>query len=128
MVERNAFTDEQIQDYIDGRLRERDRAAVAAYLLAHPRVAAEVDAVRRQGEALRALGQGVLDEPVPENLRRILRAHPAPLHAERRSAIRRVTRLLPSFFAILAAIGLVCAGGVIGWFAHAFTRAFYSPT
>jgi anti-sigma factor RsiW len=123
MVERNAFTDEQIQDYIDGRLRERDRAAMAAYLLAHPRVAADVDAVRRQSEALRALGQGVLDEPVPEHLRRILRARPASLHAERRPAIRRATRRLPSFLAIVAAIGLVCAGGVIGWFAHAFTRA-----
>ena len=72
MVERNPFTDQQIQDYIDGRLSERDRAAVAAYLLAHPRVAADVEAVRRQSDALRALGHEILDEPVPAHLRRIV--------------------------------------------------------
>ena len=69
MVERNAFTDQQIQDYIDARLSERNRGAVAAYLLVHPRVAADVEAVRRQSEALRALGHEILDEPVPEHLR-----------------------------------------------------------
>jgi anti-sigma factor RsiW len=74
MAERNVLTDQQIQDYLDGRLNERDRAAVAAYLLAHPRVAADVEAVRRQTDALQALGQEILDEPVPEHLRRILRA------------------------------------------------------
>lgn len=122
MVERSAFTDEQIQDYIDGRLRERDRAAVAAYLLAHPRVAADVDAVRRQSEALRALGQEVLDEPVPEHLRRILRAGPARSRAERRPAFPLAVRRLPSLLEVAAAIVLVCAGGAIGWFAHALTR------
>ena len=77
MVERNPFTDQQIQDYIDGRLSERDRAAVAAYLLAHPRVAADVEAVRRQSDALQALGHEILDEPVPGHLRRIVRARRA---------------------------------------------------
>ncbi len=77
MVERNPFTDQQIQDYIDGRLGERDRAAVAAYLLAHPRVAADVEAVRRQSDALRALGHEILDEPVPAHLRRIVHARRA---------------------------------------------------
>ena len=84
MLERNAFTDQQIQDYIDGRLNERDRAAVAAYLLAHPRVATDVEAVRRQSDALRALGQEILDAPVPEHLRRIVRERPARPHAEPR--------------------------------------------
>jgi anti-sigma factor RsiW len=145
MVERNVFTDEQIQDYIDGRLRERDRAAVAAYLLAHLRVAVEVDAVRRQSEALRALGQEVLDEPVPEHLRRILRTRPTPSRdvesatasgwraglpagaALSRNAVRLAmspaTRRLPTLLEVVAAIVLVCAGSVIGWFAHAITRA-----
>ena len=60
MANRNVFTDRQLQDYVDGRLNERDRAAVAAYLLAHREVAAEVEAMRRQSEALRALGQEIL--------------------------------------------------------------------
>jgi anti-sigma factor RsiW len=126
MAERNVFTDEQIQDYIDGRLNERDRAAVAGYLLAHPRVAAEVEAIRRQSEALCALGQEILDEPVPEHLRQLLRERPAPARAEPRPEagrpIRRRIRRLPSFVEAAAAILLFCAGGTIGWFAHGIAR------
>jgi anti-sigma factor RsiW len=120
MVERNAFTDQQIQDYIDARLNERDRGAVTAYLLAHPRVAADVEAVRRQSEALRALGHAILDEPVPKHLRRILREHPARARAELSPlppAPRQPARHIPGFLAIAAAL-LFCAGGAVGWFAH----------
>jgi anti-sigma factor RsiW len=126
MVERNVFNDEQIQDYIDGRLSERDRAAVAAYLLGHPRVAAEVEAVRRQSEALRALGQEILDAPVPEPLRRILRQQPAPPHAApgpvAPCAAPRPTPRWPGFLEAAAAIVVLCAGGTIGWFAHGVIR------
>jgi anti-sigma factor RsiW len=122
MAERSVFTDEQIQDYIDGRLNERDRAAVAAYLLAHPRAAAEVESVRRQSEALRALGQEILDEPVPEHLRRILRERPARSRPEIRPeaprAPHRLIRRLPSFLEVAAAILVFCAGSALGWFAH----------
>ena len=122
MAERSVFTDEQIQDYIDGRLNERDRAGVAAYLLAHPRAAAEVESVRRQSEALRALGQEILDAPVPEHLRRILRGRPARSRADLRSSAPRVThrpiRRLPSFLEAAAAILVFCAGSAIGWFSH----------
>jgi anti-sigma factor RsiW len=125
MVERNAFTDQQIQDYIDGRLNERDRGVVAAYLLAHPRVAADVEAARRQSEALRALGHEILDEPVPEHLRRILREHPARARAEISPlppATRQPARHIPGFLAIAAALLLFCAGGAVGWFAHGVVR------
>jgi anti-sigma factor RsiW len=132
MAERNSFSDEQIQDYIDGRLSERDRATVAAYLLAHPRVAAEVEAIRRQSEALCALGQEILDEPVPEHLRRLLREGPAharvELGPEARRAIRRPIRRLPSFLEAAAAILVFCAGGAIGWFAHGVARPAPSLT
>jgi anti-sigma factor RsiW len=123
MVERNAFADQQIQDYIDGRLSERDRAAVAAYLLAHPRVAADVEAVRRQSDALQALGQEILDAPVPEHLRRILReraTRPCP-------KLRRVpeagqpARQLRGLLTI-AAIFMFGGGGALGWFAHGVIR------
>ena len=43
MVEHQILTDHKIQDYIDGRLNARDRAAVAAYLLVHPDVASQVE-------------------------------------------------------------------------------------
>lgn len=126
MAERNIFTDEQIQDYIDGRLNERDRAAVAAYLLAHPRVAAEVEAIRRQSEALRALGQEILDQPVPERLREVLRERPAASRAGCGPGAPRATqhkfRRAIGFLEAAAAILLFCAGGASGWFAHGVAR------
>ena len=125
MVERNPFTDQQIQDYIDGRLGERDRAAVAAYLLAHPRVAADVEAVRRQSDALRALGHEILDEPVPAHLRRIVHARRALGTAELRSdppATRQTASHVRSFLKIVAALLLFCTGGAAGWFAHGVVR------
>jgi anti-sigma factor RsiW len=119
MVDRSIFADRQLQDYVDGRLNERDRAAVAAYLLAHPHAAAELEAVRRQSEALRALGHEILDEPVPERLREVLRdpkacskapTQPMRAHARPRHASR--------FLEAAAATLLLCVGGALGWFAH----------
>jgi anti-sigma factor RsiW len=121
MAERSVFTDGQIQDYIDGRLNARDRAAVAGYLLAHARVAAEVEAVRRQSEALQALGQEILDEPVPERLRQVLRARPGrPSPGLRPVAppAARPRRRAPRFVEAAAALLLLGAGGALGWFAH----------
>jgi anti-sigma factor RsiW len=119
MAERNVFTDRQLQDYIDGRLNERDRAAVAAYLLAHPGVAADVEAVRRQSEALRALGQEILDEPVPEPLRQVLRDPSARSRAEAEPVAPRAPRQFArGFLAAAAAILLLSTGGALGWLAH----------
>lgn len=67
------LSDEKIRDYIDGRLSERDRAVVAAYLIANPDVAAEVNRLRLVNEMIGGLGQDVLDEPVPERLIAALR-------------------------------------------------------
>ena len=64
MDDRDALTEDQIQGYIDDRLNERDRAAVAANLLAHTEVAAEIEILRRQNEALKGVSHH-LDEPVP---------------------------------------------------------------
>ena len=111
MVEHDILADHRIQDYIDGRLNDRDRATFAAYLLAHPEVAAEVEAVRRQNEVLRGIGQEILDEPVPARLREAL-YQPKVVSLERR-------RMRPSgFLEAAAAILLFCVGGALGWFAN----------
>jgi anti-sigma factor RsiW len=57
MADRNILKEDRIQDYIDDRLNERDRASVAAYLLANPDVDNAVERLRRQNEALKAIGQ-----------------------------------------------------------------------
>ncbi len=73
MVERQGLRDEQFQDYLDGRLSDGERADLEAYLRAHPEAAAEVEQLRRQNEALRGVGQEILEEPIPDRLRDVLR-------------------------------------------------------
>jgi anti-sigma factor RsiW len=83
MAECDFLAADRIHDYIDGRLSDRDRAAVAAYLITRPRAAAEVEALRCQSEILRGIAQGILDEPVPPRLREVLQ-RPAPAGSTRR--------------------------------------------
>jgi anti-sigma factor RsiW len=57
---------DDMQDYIEGRLGETDRARVDAYLRLNPQEGARVDALRRQAQRLKKLGDDILREPVPE--------------------------------------------------------------
>jgi anti-sigma factor RsiW len=111
VVEHDVLADDKIQDYVDGRLSEHDRAIVAAYLLAHPEVAAEVELLRRQDEALRGIGHEILEEPVPERLRQVL-------HQPKVVSLESRRRRPPSFLEAAAAILLFCVGGALGWFAN----------
>jgi anti-sigma factor RsiW len=111
MADHEILADHRVQDYIDGRLDERDQAVVAAYLLGHPDAASKVETLRRQNEALRGIGHEILDEPVPARLRDVLRQQPEASFAARR-------RRPSSFLEAAAAILLFCAGGALGWFMH----------
>ncbi len=61
-------TEADLQAYADGKLPEERRAAVAAWLVAHPEDAERIENYRRLAEELRSTYQGVLDEPVPERV------------------------------------------------------------
>lgn len=69
-------TDGELSEYADGRLSEERRAEIAAWLLEHPREAAELDRLQALDEALRGVGGEILNEPVPERLREVLRRWP----------------------------------------------------
>ena len=73
MSTRDRISAAEIQDFIDDRLDRSARASFIARLLACPEIGAEVEALRRQQEALREIGREILDEPVPPRLRVILR-------------------------------------------------------
>lgn len=66
-------TEADLQAYADGNLAEERRAAVAAWLNAHPDDAERIDSYRRIAEELRTSYDTVLHEPVPERLQRALR-------------------------------------------------------
>ena len=91
--------------YLDGALDEDARAEIEAWLAGHPDDDATVAAWRKQRDGLRALFDGILEEPVPqEMLDRI--AEP------RRGASRR------AWLRAAAGIALFAAGAAAGWGVH----------
>ncbi|MFN4090321.1 MAG: anti-sigma factor family protein [Alphaproteobacteria bacterium] len=76
MARPELVTEEDIQEYIDGRASAELRTIVEAFLAANPKRQAEVRALLRQQEALRRLGTEILAEPIPERLQEILRRLP----------------------------------------------------
>lgn len=66
-------TDEELNEYLDGGLNEERRAEVEAWLLENPERTTEFERLKELNEALRRLGADILDEPVPERLRDIVR-------------------------------------------------------
>jgi anti-sigma factor RsiW len=95
-------TERDLQAYADGNLPEERRAAVAAWLAAHPEDAERIEAYRKLAEELRSTYDGVLDEPVPDRLQRAVR--PARL--------RRAAQV-----AVWLALGIALGGGA-GWQLH----------
>jgi anti-sigma factor RsiW len=95
-------SEHDLQAYADGELPEERRAAVAAWLDAHPEDAERIENYRHLAEELRSTYDGVLDEPVPERLQRALR----PARARRAALV-----------AMWVVLG-VALGAVAGWQLH----------
>ena len=95
-------TEADLQAYADGKLPEERRAAVAAWLAAHPEDAERIESYRQLAEELRTSYEGVLDEPVPARLERALRAGRG-----RRAAV------VAGWIALGAALGAIA-----GWQLH----------
>ncbi len=68
MKNRRAITDDDLQDYIEGRLDEAARRRVEEQLALDPRLAEEVARLRRQASKLQEFGKRVLDEPIPQEM------------------------------------------------------------
>jgi anti-sigma factor RsiW len=98
-------TEDELHAYVDGELTPDRRAAVEAWLAAHPDDAAHVAAWRAQADAIRARYGAVAGEPVPPrfDLDRLARGE------------RKWTRL-----AAAAAVLLFLAGGGAGWLGRGF--------
>lgn len=108
----NPIAETDLHAYVDGQLPPARQAEVAAWLAAHPDDAARVEAWRAQKLALRQRFDAVLDEPIPESLRRLTEA-----------AVDREKRpnWLPvwSLQRLAAGIAIAVLGGAAGWFGHA---------
>ena len=68
MKDRPHLTDADLQDYIEGRLEAAARARVEARLKADPKLAEEVERLRRQAVILQEFGKRALEEPIPKDM------------------------------------------------------------
>jgi anti-sigma factor RsiW len=108
------ITETDLQAYVDAALPEARLAAVADYLAAEPEAAERVRAYLAQKQALRAMFNPILDEPLPENLRAL--ASPPPIAA----AGTRKRPLLArwSLQRVAASLVIALVSGLAGWMAH----------
>jgi len=97
-----SVNDNDLHAFLDGELAPARAAEVEAWLADHPEAAGKVAAWRAQHDALHALFDPVLDEPVPAHLTRL----PA-----RRS-------WWPTPRALAATVAWLAIGGLIGYTLH----------
>jgi anti-sigma factor RsiW len=102
------ITDSDLHAWLDNELPEARRAEVETYIAAHPAEAERISAYRRNDQAIQALYDAVVDEPVPEYLMR-------------RPATPRVWR-----YAAVATWLLI--GGAGGWYLHALQSSGPAPS
>jgi len=100
----NSVGEADMHAWVDGRLAEKRRAEVEAWLAVRPEEAERAAAYRAVNEQLRARFDAVLDEPVPAHL-----TGAAPRRRRWRAAAA-----IASWIAVGAALG-----GVAGWQLHA---------
>ncbi|WP_077034789.1 anti-sigma factor [Pelomonas sp. KK5] len=98
-----AFSDSELHARVDGQLDPQRARELDDWLIGHPEDAQRLDEYRAQKRQLRALFDPVIDEPLPERLRRAARRPWAPAR-----------------FAAAAAVLLSVAagGGWAGWALH----------
>jgi anti-sigma factor RsiW len=100
----------ELHAYVDGALTAARRAEVEAHLATHADDAARVATWSAQKQALRALCNPVLEEPLPERLL----AAAAPATGRRGGFLSRW-----SLERIAATLFVAVLGGVAGWLGHA---------
>lgn len=80
------ITEDELHAYVDGNVEPARRLDIALYLARHPDDAARMEAFRAQREAIHAVFDDFLLQPVPRRLRNIVRRHAARLVRRRRGA------------------------------------------
>ena len=105
---------DDLQAWVDSRLRPEDAEAVEAYFAAHPELRARWSQFAEQREELRAAFARLAEQPIPARLC-IVRL----MAEQRRQHHRQVAR-------IAAAVALLIVGGIGGWGVHDLLPALTS--
>lgn len=107
------ISEDELQAYVDSALPEARRGEVADYLATHPDENERVRAYQSQKQALRALFNPVLDEPIPENLRTLASLPVAKTGSQMKGFLARW-----SLERIAAGVVIALVSGLAGWLAH----------
>ena len=100
------INEDELHAYVDGDIEPARRLDIALHLARHPDEAARMEVFRAQREAMHALFDDFLYQPVPRRLRSIVRHHTA-----RGARRRRGTGMLVGV--AVAIVVLVTGGAVI---------------
>jgi hypothetical protein len=73
MTKAPLITKQELWEFVDGGLTPERRRQLEVILSDFPELAAEVAAMRRQNEALKAVGGGALDAPIPKAMLETIR-------------------------------------------------------
>ena len=111
------MTEADLQAWVDGVLPEMRAGEVEEYLAAHPAEAERLCAYQAHKQALKALFEPVLDEPVPERLR-ALAIPPVAVDPQKRRFLERW-----SLQRIAAGLLVAVVSGAAGWLGHAQYQA-----
>lgn len=114
----DSIHESEVHTYVDGALTEARRQAVEAYLADRPEEAERVRLYRAQNQALKALFDPVLNEPVPAHLRALSEPAVAAIDLAKPSFLTRW-----SLDRIAAGVLITALGGLGGWLGHAQYRA-----
>ena len=105
------MTEEELHAYVDDALTPERRVAVDEHLARHPADAERIAAYRAQKQALKALFQPVLDEPLPDRLQ-ALSVQPIKVSPGGGSGFGGLWQRLA------AGVVIAALGGAGGWLAH----------
>jgi anti-sigma factor RsiW len=107
------ITEADLHAYVDGQLPVDQRTEIEAHLASLPQEAERVASYRAQKLALREMFDPVLDEPLPENLKRLAAQPWAGKGLQSRPFLPRW-----SMQRIAASVVLTVVSAAAGWLAH----------
>lgn len=107
MSEQRPLKDDDLHAYLDGQLDDAGVLAIEAAIAQDAEIANKIASFRAQRVAIKQLYDPVLDEPVPDHLRKVVR--------DARRGARRQTMMR-----IAASVVFLVVGAAGGWFANAY--------
>src|SRR5690242_14499288 len=99
-------SEQDLQDYVDGRLDAGQQAEIAAYLAENPETAARIERYRAHIAGMHALYDSILTEPIPPGMQALLQRAAA---RRRRPHLALAAAALAG--ALIAGIALLRWGG-----------------